>query len=87
MLDEGVDGESLALLTERALESMVDKVGPRMKLIRIINLMRTRADTGELDPDSVGSGLVPSAQSTITIVEDSECTPRSPSPLSTLSQR
>ena len=87
MLDEGVDGESLALLTERALESMVDKVGPRMKLIRIINLMKTRADTGELDPDSVGSGLVPSAQSTIMIVEDSECTSRSPSPLSTSSQR
>ena len=87
MLDEGVDGESLALLTERALESMVDKVGPRMKLMRAINLMKKSADTREFDPDHVGSGLVPSTQSTIMVLEDSECTPRSPSPLSTSSER
>lgn len=45
ILDEGVDGESLALLTERALESLVDKVGPRMKLMRLIKMMKTNSSS------------------------------------------
>jgi hypothetical protein len=49
ILDEGVDGESLALLTERAFESLVDKVGPRMKLMRLIKMMKTNSLDGDCE--------------------------------------
>lgn len=38
--DEGIDGEALSCLTERALESLVSRVGPRMKLLKMIEFMK-----------------------------------------------
>jgi hypothetical protein len=39
ILDEEIDGESLSLLTEKSLEGMVNNVGPRMKIMKVIQNM------------------------------------------------
>ena len=69
ILDEAIDGECLSLLTERALEGMVKKVGPRMKILKVIQKMAspsvsnspntssftdlTQTQTSQLSPESV----------------------------------
>lgn len=81
IIDEEVDGESLAFLTEGALSSLVDKVGPRMKLLRIIKMMKDDAhedcasSSGYSDSNV---GLESISESSVEVLQD---TPRClPSP-------
>ncbi|XP_028414671.1 uncharacterized protein LOC114537777 [Dendronephthya gigantea] len=53
-IEEDVDGEALALLSENALESLVDKVGPRMKLLGVIKKM-VRSDSESVESGNSGS--------------------------------
>ena len=38
-IDEGVDGEVLSCLTENALQTLVTRVGPRMKILKAVKNM------------------------------------------------
>ncbi|CAB4028765.1 sterile alpha motif domain-containing 3-like isoform X1, partial [Paramuricea clavata] len=76
--DEDVDGEAFACLSETALGSLVDKVGPRMKLLRIIKQMkRNDGDSGSSGGSNVSSWDLESLES-----PNSQDLPRSSSPMS-----
>lgn len=89
ILDEGVDGESLALLTERAHESLVDKFGPRMKLMRLIKMMKTNSSShGSTDNESNSDLFIASSSTQNSMgFEESSCSSSCSSPLPISSER
>ena len=59
--DEGIDGEALSCLTERALESLVTRAGPLMKLLKIIKGMEKGSSVSEFHSDLSSAGSLSSA--------------------------
>lgn len=57
-IDEGIDGEAFCCLTEKALETLVGKIGPRMKLLKAINNIekdRVSSDMSSCSTPSISS--------------------------------
>lgn len=56
LTDEGIDGEAMSCLTENALQSLVTRIGPRMKLLKAIKRMQAHStSSGSRSEDSTSS--------------------------------
>ena len=73
IVDEGVDGEVLSSLTERALESLVSPIGPRMKLLKVIQTTEYGDRMSQNDNRTLGVCLSPSLSLSSLDEESSYC--------------
>ncbi len=60
LTDEGIDGEAMSCLTENALQSLVARIGPRMKLFKAIKGMQAHSTSSDSQSEDSTSSLVSS---------------------------